>query len=285
MRLGVVTGTELLRALQADGVDLDRFFACAYESDESGGGWLPVLRDVTDPSSDAAIANDPIRIPTVAPAPPAAASEEAQPPRKRRWSFAPLDAPKRRRIDVKLCRRDAPSLAERGASSAPKGELERGSFAALGVVGAKTEENVGTLWRSAYQLGAAFIFTINARYAAQRTDTLRVPSRLPLLHFADWSAFAAAAPHGALLVGVEMGGTPLEEFEHPERAVYVLGSEDTGLPNSVVGACHEVVSISSERYASFNVAMAGSIVLHDRMAKRRLAEKRRRAEASDDAAK
>ena len=25
-------------------------------------------------------------------------------------------------------------------------------------------------------------------------------------------------------------GTPLEEFEHPERAVYLLGSEDTGAP-------------------------------------------------------
>ena len=30
----------------------------------------------------------------------------------------------------------------------------------------------------------------------------------------------------------------LEEFEHPERAVYLLGAEDTGLPESVVRAAH-----------------------------------------------
>lgn len=130
---------------------------------------------------------------------------------------------------------------------------------------------MGTLWRSAFQLGAALLFTVNARYKPQRTDTLNVPLRLPYMHFTDWSAFASAAPYQAVLVGVEMGGTPLEEFEHPARAVYLLGSEDTGLPPSVVQACHHVVTISSERRASYNVAVAGSIVLHDRLAKRKLA--------------
>ena len=44
-----------------------------------------------------------------------------------------------------------------------------------------------------------------------------------------------------------------------------------GLPPSVLQACYRVVSISSERTASYNVAVAGSIVLHDRLAKRKLA--------------
>ena len=66
-----------------------------------------------------------------------------------------------------------------------------------------------------------------------------------------------------------MGGTPLDEFEHPERAVYILGAEDTGLPRAAAQACHRHVSLPSERYASYNVAMAGSIVLYDRMAKQR----------------
>lgn len=29
-------------------------------------------------------------------------------------------------------------------------------------------------------------------------------------------------------VAVEMGGTSLEDFEHPDRAIYLLGSEDAG---------------------------------------------------------
>ena len=58
------------------------------------------------------------------------------------------------------------------------------------------------------------------------------------------------------------------EFEHPHNAVYILGSEDAGLPPSILSACHEVVSIPSERYSSYNVASAGSIVLYDRLAKK-----------------
>jgi len=90
---------------------------------------------------------------------------------------------------------------------------------------------------------------------------------VPLVHHEDWNAFAAAQPRGALWVAVEMGGEPLETFEHPERAVYILGSEDTGLPDSVARACHRHVALPSVRYASFNVAVAGSIVLYDRFAK------------------
>ena len=65
---GLITGRSLLLALQADGVDFGRFYACAYETEESSGGWLPVLRDVTDPADSSY--DDPFRIPTVPPAEP-----------------------------------------------------------------------------------------------------------------------------------------------------------------------------------------------------------------------
>ena len=35
-------------------------------------------------------------------------------------------------------------------------------------------------------------------------------------------------------VGVEMGGTPLADFIHPPRAVYILGAEDMGIPSAVL---------------------------------------------------
>ena len=90
---------------------------------------------------------------------------------------------------------------------------------------------------------------------------------MPFVQHDDWNAFAAAAPRGALWVAIEMGGEPLETFEHPERAVYVLGSEDSGLPESVVRACHRHVALPASRSASYNVAVAGSIVMYDRLAK------------------
>ena len=89
------------------------------------------------------------------------------------------------------------------------------------------------------------------------------------MHHADWNAFAAASPYGAMWVAVEMGGEPLEHFEHPERAVYILGAEDAGLPEAVVRACHRVVALPSKRTESFNVAVAGSVVMYDRLAKQR----------------
>jgi tRNA C32,U32 (ribose-2'-O)-methylase TrmJ len=48
-----------------------------------------------------------------------------------------------------------------------------------------------------------------------------------------------------------------------------LGSEDAGLPTSVLRACHATVSLESEHYASYNVAVAGSLIMYDRMAKQR----------------
>ncbi|KAL1522793.1 hypothetical protein AB1Y20_017765 [Prymnesium parvum] len=266
---GTATCAEVLAALRADGVDLHRFYACAYwydEEDDSEGGWLPLLPDDRD-ASTAGEAGSQIDLV-------ARASEVSMPPprRVRSWSYAPRGAPRRRRIDVKLFRRDAASVDEQSADAAAGpggGALGRGGFFAIGIVGAKNEQNTGTLWRSAFQLGAAFIFTVGTRYKAQTTDTLKAHWRMPLFHMPDWNSFAQFAPWGATWVAIEMGGAPLESFKHPDRAIYLLGSEDTGLPKSVVQACHEHVRLPAERYESFNVAMAGSIVMYDRLAKAR----------------
>ena len=53
-----------------------------------------------------------------------------------------------------------------GTTSAGAAEGEGASdagFFAVGVYNSKSADNVGTLWRSAFQLGAAYIFTIGAR--------------------------------------------------------------------------------------------------------------------------
>lgn len=50
-----------------------------------------------------------------------------------------------------------------------------------------------------------------------------------------------------------------------KRAVYILGSEDTGLPTGVLGFCQPIIQLPGAM--SMNVAVAGSIVLYDRMQK------------------
>lgn len=151
-------------------------------------------------------------------------------------------------------------------------EEERDGYFGIGIYGGKNEANQGTLWRSAWQLGAAFTFTVGARFEKTSSDTTKTWTSLPAYSYTDWGAFVTSQPYCATWVAVEMGGTPLEEFVHPDRAVYVLGSEDNGLPTSVLRACAHHVSLpvaEEGRTTSFNVAVTGSMILYDRLTKRR----------------
>jgi tRNA G18 (ribose-2'-O)-methylase SpoU len=138
-------------------------------------------------------------------------------------------------------------------------------FFGIGIWHGKCGDNVGTLWRSAFQLGASFIYTIGRRYPRQSADTVKAYRHVPLY---EYDAFdPEMIPLGCVLVGVEMGGDPLPEFTHPMSAIYMLGAEDSGLSKEMAGRCHRVVSIPALRTASYNVAMAGTLVMYDRMAK------------------
>lgn len=144
--------------------------------------------------------------------------------------------------------------------------MARGYFE-IGIFHGKTPENVGTLWRSAYQMGAAGIFTIGRRYPKQASDTVQAYRHIPLRDYATLDDFLAAQPYDCQLIAVEMGGKPLSAFTHPERAVYLLGSEDNGIPSSVIAKCQRTVSLPSIRVNSYNVSVAGSLVMYDRMTK------------------
>ena len=49
----------------------------------------------------------------------------------------------------------------------------------------------------------------------------------------------------------------------------MLGAEDAGLPAPVVRACHYCVSLEGVRAASYNVSVAGTLVMYDRQQKLR----------------
>ena len=153
----------------------------------------------------------------------------------------------------------------------------RGYFE-IGVYHTKTPVNLGTLLRSAYQLGAAGVFTVGRRYSSQSSDTCKAWRHIPVRHFATLDELVNGLPMGCPLVGVEMGGTPLSGFKHPARAAYLLGAEDYGLVPDALLRCHAVVSIEAVRVPSFNVAVAGSLVMYDRL--RQLAAARGVGEAS-----
>lgn len=137
----------------------------------------------------------------------------------------------------------------------------------IGIYRPKTEENIGTLWRTAFIYGASFIFVVDAKYKRKSTDILKVWSKIPLFQFETMDAFLSTVPYSCKLIGVEMGNDsiPISRYKHPDRAIYLLGSEDNGLPDILKNKCYELICLPGE--ISLNVAVAGSITIFDRINK------------------
>ena len=142
----------------------------------------------------------------------------------------------------------------------------RGYFG-IGIENTKTEMNIGTLFRSAYVMGASFVFTINKRYKQQSSDTYKTSRHIPLYHYENFETFYNSMPYNCMLVGVEIDpkAEMIKDFVHPERCIYLLGAEDHGLTHKAIEKCHRLIEIPSTR--CLNVAVAGSIIMYDRMIK------------------
>lgn len=145
--------------------------------------------------------------------------------------------------------------------------MERGYFG-IGILNPKTTDNMGTLWRTAFLYGADFIFTIGARYRKQPSDTPDASKHVPLYNFETFEEFKKFMPLRSELVCIEQNekSRKLNDVFHPERAVYLLGAEDWGIPEEILRG-HQTIEIPYEKSMSMNVAVAGSIVMYDRFIK------------------
>lgn len=152
----------------------------------------------------------------------------------------------------------------------------------IGVLRPKTVGNVGGLWRSAHAFGASLLFTIQDRFPpearrdliaadpalGQSSDVWKAWRHVPYLTFPSLAELRASVPL-CTVVGVELveGAHDLRGYEHPERALYLLGSEIDGVTGPVLAECDEVVQVPMTR--SLNVAVTGAVVMYDRMIKQR----------------
>lgn len=134
----------------------------------------------------------------------------------------------------------------------------------VGIVNGKTESNYWSLFRTAHILNADFLFTIGKRYKKHVADTSRSAQNIPTYFYEDFDDFNNHRPYNCPLIGVELDSrsTYLHEFQHPSKAIYLLGAEDYGLTSDQLANCQSVVRLPGEE--SMNVSVAGSIVLHDR---------------------
>jgi len=114
-------------------------------------------------------------------------------------------------------------------------------------------------------MGASGIFTIGRKYTKQKTDTYNSWKHIPLREFENFEQFKTSIPFDCTLVGIETDGERLKEFKHPQRAIYLLGAEDWGLPDTVLKQCKNIISLDAVNNSSYNVAIAASIVMYHRL--------------------
>jgi TrmH family RNA methyltransferase len=125
--------------------------------------------------------------------------------------------------------------------------------------------NVGTLIRTAYALGPAFVALSDGCADPTGPKALRASMgalfRVPLTSFGD-------AP-GRRVALVSHGGVELENADLGAPLTLVLGAEREGLPAEVLAQCDGQATIPLAPDAeSLNVAMAGTIALYE-LARRR----------------
>lgn len=149
------------------------------------------------------------------------------------------------------------------APPAPSGKT-RGYFA-IGAERISKQLNLGNMVRSAHAFGASFVFTVGAHYSAleARADTSKAPLHVPLYHWETPDDMAL--PQGCRLVGVELieEAVDLPSFRHPLQAAYILGPERGELSPEILQKCDHVIRIPTA--FCINVAMAGAIVMYDRV--------------------
>ena len=140
----------------------------------------------------------------------------------------------------------------------------------------KFSVNVGTVMRTAELMGADKVVVSDpSRVSSIRhaTDTAKSYRRIGMT--TDTLTEAISLFPGRRIITIEMSdnAVTLDDYDHPEDAVYILGSEDKGIDLDTYGhLIDDVITIPSDRSWSLNVAIAHSMVEWDRRMKTRVRE-------------
>lgn len=137
-------------------------------------------------------------------------------------------------------------------------------FAAIGLYYPKNNINVGSVLRAAGAFNAKLLVIEGRRYHSAPTDVTKQARHIPIMH----GSLRTSIPFDAVPVAVDLvdGATSLHGYEHPERAFYIFGPEDSTLGKEVLGWCRDTVYIPTT--GCLNLAAAVNIILYDRDKKR-----------------
>jgi len=140
-------------------------------------------------------------------------------------------------------------------------------FYGIGIECAKTNLNYGTLFRTAQIFDADFLFIIGRRFKKMPSDAEKSFKHIPVYEYNNFNDFNEHRPYNCPLIGIEITdkAIPIKNFIHPKQAIYLLGAEDHGLTEKAIEKCQSIIVLPGK--ICLNVAVAGSIVLYDRINK------------------
>lgn len=153
------------------------------------------------------------------------------------------------------------NLADAPLCSKPR-MVERG-YCAVGLVNPKTGPNIGSAMRAVGIYGASLLALEGDRFKRIPTDTMKAWRHTPVLH----GNLRDLIPYDAVPVAVDLvpRAQPLHTYQHPERAFYIFGPEDSTLGAKHIEWCRDVIYIPTN--GCMNLAATVNVVLYDRMAK------------------
>ena len=146
----------------------------------------------------------------------------------------------------------------------------------IGMVGETRDAHHGTLLRSSYQYGASFICKIggkHTKHTMRDTDTTKAWCYIPVFSYPSVEKLTKCAPYSCPWVACvdAPGGTPLKDFKHPSRALYLFPGDDKGLLKSMLSKCkYHVTPPRSVHYTGTDLTTSpifGTMVLYDRYMK------------------
>jgi len=137
----------------------------------------------------------------------------------------------------------------------------------IGIVNPKSVSNMGAVMRAAGCYRVDSVLYSGTRYdraVKHNTDTKGMRRVIPLIGV---ESLLDAVDDGMSVVCIELveGATPLPEFQHPERAVYIFGPEDGTISQATVDRADAVVYVPT--VGCMNLAGSVNVVLYDRLAK------------------
>jgi tRNA(Leu) C34 or U34 (ribose-2'-O)-methylase TrmL len=144
-------------------------------------------------------------------------------------------------------------------------EINLRGYAAIGLDNPKSKVNVGSVLRAAGVYDASLVIASKNRWGKSSTDTMGTHKHIPFISGVE--DLHDYIPVDCVPVAVDLveGATPLNEFNHPERAFYIFGAEDATLGDRVLKYCKHTVYVPTN--GCMNLAATVNVILYDRLSK------------------